>query len=280
MRRSSTGHGAVRPILVGWLLMGAGCERDESPPRGEAVEPSPPAAASPDPQWRFVPTLEQFLPEGAVAQPVLELSEPRQRTVLVLAAVLRAGAEHVQLERWTYEQIPDQEDGLRVREAGTVAVALHPGPAPEGLDPLRRRLAAPSTVLTRPVGLDADGPAALVERVATELATVRNPGADARARVTAAATVVRALDDTVLLSAGAVASLSTVLVPAPAELSIASASDRRATVSFDAQGRTVTLQLQRKSDGWAIVSAEFPPVPVAPTTAAPIDESAPDEPTP
>lgn len=271
---------------MGWLLVAAGCgrdpspARDESPPGGEAVEPSAPAA-SPTTPWRFVPTLEQFLPEGAVAQPVLELSEPRQRTVLVLAAVLRAGAEHVQLERWTYEQIPDQEDGLRVREAGTPAVALRPGPAPEGLDPLRRRLAAPGTVLTRPIGLDADGPAALVERVAAELATVRNLGADARARVTAATTMVRALDDTVLLSEGAVASLSTVLVPAPAKLSVASASERRATVSFDAEGRTVTLQLQRKSDGWAIVSAMIPPVPVPPTTAAPTDEVEPEpEPTP
>ena len=204
-----------------------------------------------------------------MAEPVLELSEPRQRTVLVLAAVLRGGQEQVRIERWTYEQIPDQEDGLRVVDEGEVVLQLQPGPPHPELAELRRRVAAPGTVLTRPVGLEVRGPDKLIERLAAELAIVRNPSAEPRARARAAATVFRALDDTVAMRGNGIAELATVLVPAPARTAVSKDSERRATVTFEAAEQTVTLGLQRKADGWAIVSAEIPPAEPAPTTAVP-----------
>ncbi|MEM7158607.1 MAG: hypothetical protein AAF799_37550 [Myxococcota bacterium] len=202
-----------------------------------------------------------------MAEPVLELSEPRQRSVVVLAAVLRAGAPHVELERWTYEQIPNKEEGLRLVDEGQPTVRLRPGERSDLLGEFRRRLAAPRVVVNRPVGL-APTPAELVSQLATALATIDDAAASPRDRVVATATAVQGLDDALVLEREAIGPLRAVLVPAPAAeaLQISQQSTRRATVSFEAEGGTVSLGLQRKSDGWAVVSVELPPVatPTAP----------------
>lgn len=266
-----------RWLVAGLVSLGTawstGCD-SSAPPPAESPR-SEPATQAPAESWRFRPTLEEHLPSGAVAEPVLELSEPRQRTVLVLAAVLREGADHVEIERWTYEQIPNQDEGLRVVDEGRPVIRLQPGAPDPELSEIRRRVAAPGTVLTRPVGLDVAGPAKLVERLAAELAIARNPSAEPRARVRAAATVVRALDDMVALRANGIGRLATVLVPAPRP-TVQSESERRATASFEVDGRQVSLGMQRKSDGWAIVSTEIPPAPPAPTTAVTPEPVAPE----
>ena len=254
------------------LLCGpAGCGDQapaEPPPTAQAPSEATPSPATPS-RWRFRPTLDANLPEGAVAEPVLELSEPRQRTVVVLAAVLRPGAPHVELERWTYEQIPNKEEGLRVLEEGQPAVRLRPGPRSELLGDLRRRLAAPRVVVTRPVGLTPT-PAELIPRLAEALATMADSAASPRDRVVATATAVQGLDDAIVLEREALGPLSAALVPAPASeaLTVEQESSRRATVSFDKDGSTVSLGLQRKSEGWAVVSAKLPSA-APPTPASP-----------
>jgi len=191
---------------------------------------------------------------------VLELSEPRQRSVVIVAAVLRSGTEHLELERWTFEQIPNQEEGLRLVDAGKPIARLRPGGArPPELDALRRRIASPWVVLTRPVGVDVSDPGALVERLATAFATMRNLDAEPRSRVQALATIVRGLDDAVVLDRDGIGELSTVLIPAPRELSIQSQSKRRARVSFQVTGRSVTLELHRNAEGWVVGNVEIAP---------------------
>ncbi|MCA9706411.1 MAG: hypothetical protein KDK70_11225 [Myxococcales bacterium] len=120
-----------------------------------------------DEPWRFRSTLDQHLPAGAVAEPLMELSLPRQQRVIVLAAVLRAGAPEVGVERWTFEQIPGEE-GLTLVEGGERLVRLSPGPRHQQLGDLRRSLAQPRAVLTRPVGLG-DEPEATLEALRAAL---------------------------------------------------------------------------------------------------------------
>lgn len=222
-----------------------------------------PAAEEASP-WRFVPTLAQHLPTGAVGEPVLELSQPRQRTVVILAAVLRAGAQHVEIERWTFAQSPDGQS-LQLLEGGEAMVRLRPGTRNPKLGDLRRELAAPRVVLTRPLGLDTAEPRLLLDRLATAFTTLHDAKAEPQARVAAAAMVVRGLDDTVVLERDAaweVAALLEPLARAPADTSSAieveRLAERRARARLPHAGGTATLELQRKSDGWAISGLELP----------------------
>jgi hypothetical protein len=227
-----------------------------------ARTPTEPDASGP---WRFVPTLEQHLPAGAVGEPVLELSQPRQRTVVIVAAVLRAGAEHVELERWTFAQGPDGQSLERV-DGGEPILRLRPGPKNPNLAVLRRELAAPGVVLTRPMGLPVDPPLALIEQLTLASLTVRDPQAEPRARVRAAATLMRGLDDTVVFERDAIGELAMLLAPpphgrGPRPAEVERLGERRARVTLHepaegALGGTTVLELQRKSDGWAISSLE------------------------
>lgn len=226
--------------------------------RPEGAQPSE-AAASPEQAspWRFVPTLEQHLPAGAVAEPVLELSQPRQRAVVIVAAVLRAKAEHVALERWTFTQSPDGQS-LQLVEGGEALLRLRPGPRHPQLGELRRELAAPRVVLTRPLGLPATDARALLEQLVTAFATLHDAKADPRARVQAAATVVRGLDDGVVFERDAIWEVAALLAPAPAGIEVEVLAERRARATLPHAGATATLELQRKSNGWAIAAVELP----------------------
>jgi hypothetical protein len=229
--------------------------------------PTDPDAGSTKTVWRFVPTLEQHLPAGAVGEPVLELSQPRQYQVVVLAAVLRAGAEHVELERWTFVQNPDGQT-LRLVEGGEPLLRLRPGTRSPKLVDLRRELAAPRGVVTRPLGL-ADDPRGLLGALATAFATLRDAKAEPRARVSAAATVVRGLDDTLVFERDAIWEvaevLAEVLASGPTEVEVEMLAERRARARLPdpalGSGGMATLELQRKSDGWAIAALERPKPP-------------------
>ncbi len=231
-------------------------------------DPSPPVATptEDDGPWRFRPTLEQHLPEGAVAEPILELSLPREYSVIVLAAVLRQGEDQPGLERWTFEQTAGEES-LRLREGGERILRVQPGTRHPKLGDLRRTLATPRAVMTRPVGLPGDDPAAVIDAVARAFAAMRDPKGEARARVEAAATAVRGLDDTVVFERDAIWQVADVLDPKPSAPEVTTQSERRARATFEADGRTVTLELQRKTDGWAITSVDAPaPAPPADPT--------------
>ena len=237
------------------FAVGLGCgDRSPAPP----PDP-PPAAATPTPDdepWRFRPTLEQHLPAEAVAEPVLELSLPREHTAIVLAAVLRSGSDHVSLERWTFEQTPEQT--LRLVEGGEALVRLRPGERHRELSELRRSLATPRAVLTRPIGLPGDDPEAVVATLAEAFRTLHDPARSPRERVLAAATVVRGLDDTIVLERDAVWQVAALLDPPPATTAVTRTSERRATVTLGPAEHPATLQLQRKSSGWAIATFDAP----------------------
>lgn len=245
----------------------AGCGEPNDPPR--QAEPSATAedvGGRRTTPWRFVPTLDASLPAGAVGVPVIELSQPRQRTVVIVAAVLRAGARHVELERWGFSQGADGES-LDLATPGEPMVRLRPGTRSPKLADLRRELAAPRVVLTRPVGL-APEPRALVEALAAALATMHDASASARARVEAAATVVRGLDDAVLLERDAAWEVAEVLAPTPLPaLEVEVLADRRARVLLPHAGGTAVLELQRKSDGWVIAGIERPKASAGPSDA-------------
>lgn len=195
------------------------------------------------------------MPAGAVAEPVLELSQPRQRSVVIVAAVLRAEAEHVELERWTFTQSPDGESLVLV-EGGQALVRLRAGARHPQLGDLRRDLAAPRVVLTRPVGLPVAEPAALLEQLSKDLAALDDATLEPRVRVQAAASVVRALDDGLVFERDAIWEVAELLDPAPPQLGVERLADRRARATVTLADGTATLELQRKSEGWAISTLE------------------------
>lgn len=254
-----------------WLLAGlAGCGSagQSSPEATPEVADQRSTSAPPTDGWRFRPTLDANLPRGAVAEPVLELSEPRARTVLVLAAVLRPEASMVEIESWTYEQIPGQADGLRVREqGGPVLRRSATGPRSPQLAEVRRRLATPRVVLTRPLGLG-DDPAAAIAAVSVALRGIDDPTATPRDRVVAAATAIRGIDDPVLLEQDALGRLTAALATVtPEAAEVERASDRRASATWPAAAPStgLRLDLQRKADGWAITAiGEAPSKPQGP----------------
>jgi hypothetical protein len=253
-------------LLVGGSL--GGCGREPAGAAEPEQAPSEAAASqAPASPWRFVPTLEQHLPAGAVAEPVLELSQPRQYTVVIVAAVLRAGAEHVELERWTFTPSTDGQS-LQLVEGGEALLRLRPGPRNPKLGELRRELAAPRVVLTRPLGLAAVEPRALVEQLAAAFATLHDAKAEPRARVQAAATVVRGIDDPVAFDRDAIWELAELLDPVPAAIEVEVLSERRARAVVAHGTRTAMLELQHKSDGWAVAAVERP-APAPPTELAP-----------
>lgn len=260
------------PALALLLLLNAppGCGRASTPDETEAKAPTKAPAEARDP-WRFRPTLEQHLPGGAVAEPILELSLPRKQTVMVLAAVLREGSPTVDVERWTFEQTPGEET-LGLVEGGQPLLRLRPGPRHSELGELRRSLATPRAVLTRPLGLGSD-PEATLRELTTALRTLRDPAGDGRARVHAAATVVRGLDDAVVLERDAIWELDALLDPPPHAIDVQTLSERRARATLTLEGRTATVQLQRKTEGWAVVGWRAPPEPepTGPTTGAAVE---------
>ncbi len=236
-----------------------GCGGGEVAKTGDGPLPAPQVETPTSPAderspWRFRPTLDQHLPPDAVGQPVMELSEPRSGTAVIVAAVLRAGAPHVEIERWTFKPNPDGQT-LDLVEEGLPVLRLRPDATrhPE-LAELRRRLAAPRVVLTRPAGLDVPEPGDLVPRISTALTTMQDPQAQPRARVEAAATVIRGLDDAVVLEHDGVGELATLLVPTPRATAVEVHSKRRATVTVAAEGQSTRLGLQRKALGWVIAS--------------------------
>ncbi|MEM9461962.1 MAG: hypothetical protein AAGF11_47825 [Myxococcota bacterium] len=259
-----------RPVSLALLLLmsaSPGCGRDPAPDQPRASRSTPtPATTGP---WRFVPTLEQHLPAGAVAEPILELSLPRVQTVIVLAAVLRQGSPSVNIERWTFEQTPGEES-LSLVEGGQALLRLRPGPRHQELAELRRQLATPRAVLTRPLGLG-DEPRATLDQLTAALSTLGDPASEGRARVQAAATVVRGLDDAVVLERDAIWELDDLLDPTPPVIEVAievsMLSERRARATLTRQGHTATLELQRKTEGWAVaaIDAWRAPAPPEPT---------------
>jgi hypothetical protein len=256
--------GALLALTSGWVACrGEGPSEQKAPSTAVETAAELPAGAV---RWRFVPTLEQHLPAGAVGETVLELSQPRQRTVVILAAVLRAGAAHVELERWTFAQSPDGQS-LQLVEGGEPMVRLRAGTRNPRLTELRRDLAAPGVVLTRPIGLPSVAdPEPFLGALAAAFATLRNAKAEPRERVHAATVVVRGLDDTVVLERDAIWEVAELLGSLPGEVVVQVLGERRARAKLPHAGGTATLELQRKSDGWAITAVERPePAAVAPS---------------
>lgn len=170
----------------------------------------------------------------------------------------------MELERWTFAQSPDGQT-LQLVEGGEALVRLRPGTRSPKLGELRRELATPRAVLTRPVGLSVDDPRAVLDMLATAFATLRDAKAEPKARLGAAATVVRGLDDAVIFERDAAWEVAELLLPMPAKVEVEVLAERRARAKLTHAGGTATLELQRKSEGWAIAAVERP----EPTAAAP-----------
>src|SRR5690606_3331955 len=176
------------------------------------------------------------------------------------------GSPHVELERWTFAQSPDGES-LLLQEGGEALVRLRSGPRHPKLGELRRALAAPRVVLTRPLGLHATEPRSALDELSAAVATMRDPTAEPRTRVKAAATVVRGLDDTVVFERDAIAALADRLDPPPSAVQVQSLSDRRARATLEHPAGHATLELQRKADGWAVAAVELAEPPGTPAPA-------------
>ncbi len=240
------------------VLLG-GCGDQAARPASTQAVPATAPAPEPSP-WRFGPTLDQHLPSDAVAEPLLELSMPRRAQVLILAAVWRPTTKQVELERWTFGQIPDQEE-LSLVEGGQPLVRLRPGPRGAELTEIRRRIAAPGAVLTRPIGLSVPGPAEALAALTAAAARLDAPGTEPRERVEALATLFRGLDDPVIFNRDSIATVVDLLGTRPQTSPPQQLSSRRARVTLTTPSGPGVLELQRKSGGWVLASIKPPPPP-------------------
>ena len=239
------------PVLAVAVAAAACGERKQSAATAGA------AAAEPSGQdrWRYGKALAAAS-EGAVVSPVLELSMGDRGRAQVVAVAQRSGSPEppVTVEIWTFEQ--RGEDLAPVGEP-TVLHELRAGehaPADrdERLAELRRDRAAPGTVVERPLGLQADDPSALFGQLVALAATTVDPAAAERARVDAAAILLRGIDDSLAFS-GRLPALTVALASAsPSAVGIAPLSDRRVRVTSGTQ----TFEVWKAGSGWVLARWE------------------------
>jgi hypothetical protein len=259
--------------VLALLLAPAGCERSSGTDTAPTPSSVPTASSEATDGWFFRPTFEQNLPAGVVGVPLLEAAMPDHAQVRIIAASARADDPVLGIDVWTY----DQRNPKEVLElVGTPEPVLRLDPAhasSPALPLLRRQLAAPGTRVVRPMGLvleEGSSLAAGVNMLQQAATTVRSPGADPRARVEALATLVRGLDDALVLEIDAVGEIAHILATESAweieDEQMLSTRRRLLRVRGDA-GEYVMTWI-KKPDGWVLTElARAPPRDTDRTTA-------------
>ena len=212
------------------------------------------------PGFRFAPTLEKHSPQGMVLKPVAEVGLPSARRMKAVVATHRPDrTPKLQIELWTFDQ-QGEEDVLAPAGDPSPLVPLSRGHADKaGLDELRRDLAAPRTVVTRPQGLAVDSAEAALHRLHDLAKLLANIDGDPKARVDALAEYISALDDDLWLSSKHVPRSIEIFHEGPWVL-IGEPDGSKYRTRLRAKpgdGKPeFTLAFLRKRDGWVLQSFE------------------------
>jgi hypothetical protein len=250
--------------VLALLLAPTGCERSSGTDTAPTPSSVPAASSKATDGWVFRPTFEQNLPPGVVGIPLLEAAMPDHAQVRIVAATARADDPVLGIDVWTYDQLNPKEV-LELVGAPEPVLRLDPAHASSPALPLlRRQLAAPGTRVVRPMGLvleDDSSLAAGVSMLQQAATTVRAPSADPRARAEALATLVRGLDDALVLELDAVGEIAHILGTQSAweidDEQVLSA--RRRLVHAHADTGEYVMTWLKKPDGWVLT--ELAPAP-------------------
>jgi hypothetical protein len=231
--------------------------RDHGQPTPEAPgdpEPSSTDASPGAANWRFRETLDKSLPAGTTVEPIIEAAMPDAGQVRIVAATHRAEADlHLSIEVWTFDQSGPDGTLVLAGEPRPILRLLDEGGTPDELKTLRRELAAPGTTVVRPVGIAAPDAGALVRELADAARVVLDEDAEARARVDAVATLVRGVDDAIVLERDGLGDVIETLAAGAVEVSDeAQASTRRRSASVTIGGRTWDVAMIKKGGGWVV----------------------------
>jgi hypothetical protein len=259
----------VRTLKTGvtvCVLASSACPSGERPPSDRtAVQRKAPASGRRSDRWRFLPTLARAVAADVHAVPILELARPRLGQARIVAAVFRPHSQPaLRVEVFDF----DQRTG-RLELVGTPTTILRlSGEAPRAaeLAELRRQLAAPGSEVYRAIGHDTSGPSELFDRLCAWAELVRDDRAHAGIRTEALAELVRGIDDPLVFERDEVYRVIDELAGRAWSIEHETAvAKRRRKLVVRRPGRTLELELARKSGGWALVSlAPRAAVPSAP----------------
>lgn len=231
-------------VLAGTL---GGCGDDSSQPVAAPDTKTEAEAKSP---FRYGPTLRDAIPKGVTVEPLLEVASPDEARLHIVAAVHRPGeTPPLRIELWPFTQ--HNEKGTLASEGDPVPVIpIRTGEAePPDLPKLRVRLAAATSQVARPVGLEADDAIALLAAMSEHAKVVRNTDAAPDARVAALASLFRGFDDHVVFETRDLpAAIDSLASGAWTQGKPRTISPRRIAVTVEGQ----EIEVAKKSGGWAI----------------------------
>lgn len=240
----------LTPLL---FAMATACGNE---PAGRFAQETPPApVADDDSALRFGPTLASARRPDETVAGLVEVDQPDHGRLDMLVAVMRASADPV-VEMWRFRQATPADPLKRDGEPVVMLRSRRNAVGSPELADFRVRMAAPNSKARRMGGIVADSASAALEQLTAAARTVGDASGAAQARVDALATVVRGLDDGMLLERDELGlTLDELAHEHWLAREVTSASDRRAT-AITRSG--ATLELLRKGDGWVIASHRAP----------------------
>ena len=210
------------------------------------------------PGFRFAPTLEKHNPPGMVLKPVAEVGLPSARRMKAVVATHRQDrTPKLQIELWTFDQQGEEDVLAPAGDPAPLLPLTRGGGDKAGLEELRRDLAAPRTVVTRPQGLAVDSAEAALHRLHDRAKLLAEIDGDPKARVEALAEYISGLDDELWLSSKHIPRSIEVLHEGPWVLiGDPDGSKYRTRLRAKAgEGKPeFTLAFLRKRDGWVLQS--------------------------
>lgn len=238
----------LRPLALALVVAACG-ESSDAGSKPATPTASPHKAAG----WRYLPTLREAVPAGVTVEPIIEVATPDQARLHIVAAVHRPGeTPQLRIEEWSFTQHNQKGTLAQEFEPKVILRTQAEQPVPDGQDSLRLRLASPGAQVQRPVGLDVDGPAALLQRLSGLAATVRDSKAEPAARVQALSSLVHGLDDALVIEKrGLPAAIDDLAAGRWKSQTVRDLSERRKVVDIGGEPPR-QLQVVRKSSGWIV----------------------------
>ena len=242
---------AVASLLIPTVACGD-ASAPNSAPQSEPV-PRAEASGSDKTEFAFAPTVQQHAPDGLEFEILLEVGNADEASLDVVVASAASGrTPKVRIELWTF----DQRDKTKLEPKADPAwlLPLQAGQTPDAeaqLPRLKRALALPNSVKTRPMGLATDSPGEALQAIAAAAKTATEPAGELRDRLAALVTVFRGVSDEVFFDRTAL--LRLLQLATEGTLSSAafdSSSPRRAGTSVDG----TKLELLKSSGGWAVTA--------------------------
>lgn len=239
-------------------LADAACTRPEasgeSPPKNDAPAAERATRPATEPTWRTLAVFREHLAAGVAVAPVLEAVDDLRGEAKLVVAVVRAEREPaLALELWSLKSGGPEAIFAPIGE-GEALSRLQDGDPPALDGDARRRLllftSTPGTAVIRPRGLEG-APDELLGALARALGEARDPAAAPQARADALATVIRGLDDELLLGRDRVLEVIAAVDRGSAIAASEALGARRRRVTLGG-APPVTLTLLSLEGGWVV----------------------------